>query len=410
MKKIGGEKMIYRGSYLKELLYWRDKQVIKVITGIRRCGKSTMFSLFIDELLKDGVEKEQIIRINLEDMAYEELLEYHKLYSYVKERLQSGKKTYIFLDEIQNCQEFERAVDSLFIQPDTDIYITGSNAFMLSGELATLLSGRYVTISMQPLSFAEFYSVCENMVKEQAFQEYMKYGGFPYITRLNGNEEAVRQYLEGIYNTILVKDVANREKISDLTILESIVRTLASNIGSPISTKKIADTLISNGRKISINTVDRYVRALVDSYIFYKVDRYDVKGRQYLKTFGKYYIADTGLRRLLTAESTSDMGHLLENIVYMELKRRYMRVGIGKIAEFETDFVVENADESAYYQVSASVLDEGTKERELRPLQKIKDNHPKVLLTLDVIGKNANYDGIRQYNLIDWLLEEKIEH
>lgn len=402
--------MIYRGSYLKELLYWRDKQVIKVITGIRRCGKSTMFSLFIDELLKDGVEKEQIIRINLEDMAYEELLEYHKLYSYVKARLQSGKKTYIFLDEIQNCQEFERAVDSLFIQPDTDIYITGSNAFMLSGELATLLSGRYVTISMQPLSFAEFYSVCENMVKEQAFQEYMKYGGFPYITRLNGNEEAVRQYLEGIYNTILVKDVANREKISDLTILESIVRTLASNIGSPISTKKIADTLISNGRKISINTVDRYVRALVDSYIFYKVDRYDVKGRQYLKTFGKYYIADTGLRRLLTAESTSDMGHLLENIVYMELKRRYMRVSIGKIAEFETDFVVENADESAYYQVSASVLDEGTKEHELRPLQKIKDNHPKVLLTLDVIGKNANYDGIRQYNLIDWLLEEKIKH
>ena len=318
MKKIGGEKMIYRGSYLKELLYWRDKQVIKVITGIRRCGKSTMFSLFIDELLKDGVEKEQIIRINLEDMAYEELLEYHKLYSYVKERLQSGKKTYIFLDEIQNCQEFERAVDSLFIQPDTDIYITGSNAFMLSGELATLLSGRYVTISMQPLSFAEFYSVCENMAKEQAFQEYMKNGGFPYITRLNGNEESVRQYLEGIYNTILVKDVANREKISDLTILESIVRTLASNIGSPISTKKIADTLISNGRKISVNTVDRYVRALVDSYIFYKVDRYDVKGRQYLKTFGKYYIADTGLRRLLTAESASDIGHLLENIVYLE--------------------------------------------------------------------------------------------
>ena len=402
--------MIYRGSYLKELLYWRDKQVIKVITGIRRCGKSTMFSLFIDELLKDGVEKEQIIRINLEDMAYEELLEYHKLYSYVKERLQSGKKTYIFLDEIQNCQEFERAVDSLFIQPDTDIYITGSNAFMLSGELATLLSGRYVTISMQPLSFAEFYSVCENMAKEQAFQEYMKNGGFPYITRLNGNEESVRQYLEGIYNTILVKDVANREKISDLTILESIVRTLASNIGSPISTKKIADTLISNGRKISVNTVDRYVRALVDSYIFYKVDRYDVKGRQYLKTFGKYYIADTGLRRLLTAESPSDIGHLLENIVYLELKRRYMRVSIGKIAEFETDFVAENADESAYYQVSASVLDEGTKERELRPLQKIKDNHPKVLLTLDVIGKNANYDGIRQYNLIDWLLEEKIEH
>lgn len=408
MKKIqGGEKMIYRGRYLKELLYWRDKQVIKVITGIRRCGKSTMFSLFIDELLKDGVETGQIIRINLEDMAYEELLDYHKLYSYVKERLQSGKKTYIFLDEIQNCPEFERAVDSLFIQPDTDIYITGSNAFMLSGELATLLSGRYVTISMQPLSFMEYYSVFENMAKEQAFQEYMKYGGFPYITRLSGNEESVRQYLEGIYNTILVKDVANREKISDLTILESIVRTLASSIGSPISTKKIADTLLSNGRKISVNTVDRYVRALVDSYIFYKVDRYDIKGRQFLKSFGKYYIADTGLRRLLNAESASDLGHLIENIVYLELKRRYLRVNIGKVAEYEVDFVVENVDELAYYQVSASVLDERTKERELRPLQKIRDNHPKVLLTLDVIGKNANYDGIRQYNLIDWLLEEK---
>lgn len=399
--------MIYRGRYLKELLYWRDKQVIKVITGIRRCGKSTMFSLFIDELLKDGVETGQIIRINLEDMAYEELLDYHKLYSYVKERLQSGKKTYIFLDEIQNCPEFERAVDSLFIQPDTDIYITGSNAFMLSGELATLLSGRYVTISMHPLSFMEYYSVFENMAKEQAFQEYMKYGGFPYITRLSGNEESVRQYLEGIYNTILVKDVANREKISDLTILESIVRTLASSIGSPISTKKIADTLLSNGRKISVNTVDRYVRALVDSYIFYKVDRYDIKGRQFLKSFGKYYIADTGLRRLLNAESASDLGHLIENIVYLELKRRYLRVNIGKVAEYEVDFVVENVDELAYYQVSASVLDERTKERELRPLQKIRDNHPKVLLTLDVIGKNANYDGIRQYNLIDWLLEEK---
>lgn len=400
--------MIYRGSYLKKLLNWRDKQVIKVITGIRRCGKSTMFSLFIDELLKEEVAPEQILQINLEDLAYEELLDYHKLYSYVKERLQAGKKTYIFIDEIQNCPEFERAVDSLFIQPDTDIYITGSNAFMLSGELATLLSGRYVTISMQPLSFAEYYSTCENITKEQAFQDYMRYGGFPYITRLNGNEEAIRVYLEGIYNTILVKDVASREKINDFTILESIVRTLASNIGSPISIKKISDTLISSGKKISVNTVERYVRALVDSYIFHKADRYDIKGRQYLKTLGKYYIADTGLRRLLNAESSSDLGHLLENIVYLELKRRFMRVSIGKVDEYETDFVVENVDEVAYYQVSASVLDESTKERELRSLQKIKDNHPKALLTLDVIGKNRNYDGIRQYNLIDWLLGEFI--
>lgn len=398
--------MIAREMYLQKLRNWRDKNVIKVITGIRRCGKSTMFSLFIEELLKNGIAPEQIIRINLEDMAYEELLDYHKLYTYVQERLQPGRKNYIFLDEIQNCSGFERAVDSLFIQPDTDIYLTGSNAFMLSGELATLLSGRYVTIDMQPLSFAEFYSVHKDMGKEQAFQEYLKHGAFPYITSLAQNEEAIRTYLEGIYNTILVKDVAKRENILDLTILESIVRTLVSNIGSPISMKKIADTLISSGRKISVNTVERYVRSLTDSYIFYKVDRYDVKGRQYLKTLGKYYIADTGLRSILTAESTSDLGHMLENIVYLELKRRYARVNIGKVAEYEVDFVAENAAGVVYYQVAASVLDEGTKERELRVLQKIKDNHPKILLTLDVIGANANYDGIRQYNLLDWLLGE----
>ena len=398
--------MIYREKYLNELQNWRDKQVIKVITGIRRCGKSTMFSLFIDELIKDGISPDQIVRINLEDIGNEELLDYRKLYSYVKEHFHPGRKLYVFLDEIQNCPEFERAVDSLFIQPDTDIYITGSNAFMLSGELATLLSGRYVTIDMQPLSFAEFYSTQEELDKEQAFREYIRFGSFPYITSLNHNEAAVRIYLEGIYNSILVKDVARRESITDLTVLENIVRTLASNIGSPVSTKKITDTLISSGRKISVNTVERYIRALVDSYIFYRVDRYDVKGRQYLKTLGKYYIADTGLRTILTAEKANDLGHLLENIVYLELKRRYLRVNVGKVSEYEVDFVADNGNETAYYQVSASVMDEKTKERELRALQKIKDNHPKILLTLDVIGADANYDGIRQYNLIEWLLEK----
>ena len=313
--------------------------------------------------------------------------------------------TYIFLDEIQNCLDFQRAVDSLFIQPDTDIYITGSNAFMLSGELATMLSGRYITIDMQPLSFAEYYSAKASIGKEQAFQNYMRLGAFPYVLSLGNNEAAVRTYLEGIYNTILLKDVASRENITDITILESIVRFLASNIGSPVSMKKIADTLMSSGRKLSVNTVEKYVRALTDSYIFYKVNRYDVKGRQYLKTQGKYYIADTGLRRLLTTESASDLGHLLENIVYLELKRRNMDVNIGKVSEFEVDFVTANSDEVRYYQVSASVLDETVKQRELRSLQKIKDNHPKVLLTLDIIGTNANYDGIRQYNLIDWLLD-----
>ena len=397
--------MIARETYLTKLRNWRDKQVIKVITGIRRCGKSTMFTLFINELLKEGIASDQIIQINLEDIEYEDLLDYRSLYSYVKERLVPGKMTYIFLDEIQNCLDFQRAVDSLFIQPDTDIYITGSNAFMLSGELATMLSGRYITIDMQPLSFAEYYSAKASIGKEQAFQNYMRLGAFPYVLSLGNNEAAVRTYLEGIYNTILLKDVASRENITDITILESIVRFLARNIGSPVSMKKIADTLMSSGRKLSVNTVEKYVRALTDSDIFYKVNRYDVKGRQYLKTQGKYYIADTGLRRLLTTESASDLGHLLENIVYLELKRRNMDVNIGKVSEFEVDFVTANSDEVRYYQVSASVLDETVKQRELRSLQKIKDNHPKVLLTLDIIGTNANYDGIRQYNLIDWLLD-----
>lgn len=398
--------MIYRETYIEQLKKWRDKQVIKVVTGIRRCGKSTTFDLFIEEVKQTGVQPEQIIKINLEDLRYDNLSEYHRLYAYVSEHLVPDKKMYIFLDEIQNCPQFERAVDSLFIQPNTDVYITGSNAFMLSGELATLLSGRYVTIDMQPLSFAEYYSCHKDEGKENAFQNYIKYGGFPYITYLDNDEPSIRTYLEGIYNTILLKDVASREKISDISILERIVKVLASSIGSPISIKKIADTLTSTGRKISLNTVEKYVRALTDSYIFYKADRYDVKGRQYLKTMGKYYIADTGLKQILTAESTSDLGHMLENIVYLELKRRHAKVNIGKVDEYEVDFVADTGNEITYYQVSATVLDANTKERELRVLQKIKDNHPKILLTLDVIGAGSNYDGIKQYNLIDWLLAE----
>lgn len=396
--------MIYREAYLAQLRKWRDKQVIKVVTGIRRCGKSTIFELFIEELRHSGVQPEQIIKINLEDLLYEDFAEYHRLYAYVKERLQPGRMTYIFLDEVQNCPQFERAVDSLFIQPHTDVYITGSNAFMLSGELATLLSGRYVSIDMQPLGFAEYYSCHQEEGRERAFQNYIRQGGFPYIAYLNNDEQSIRTYLEGIYNTILVKDIACREKIADMPVLERIARNMASSIGSPISIKKIADTLVSGGRKISLSTVEKYVRAMTESYIFYKVDRYDVKGRQHLKTMGKYYIADTGLRRLLTAESAMDLGHLLENIVYLELKRRRLKINIGKVDEYEVDFVAEGDKGITYYQVSASVLDENTRERELRVLQKIRDNHPKVLLTLDNIGAGANYNGIRQYNLIDWLL------
>lgn len=400
--------MIQRKEYLNQLMDNRDRQIIKVVTGVRRCGKSTLFSLYIDWLKSTGVADDQIISINLEDLDYESLHDYQALYSYIKERLCAGKMTYVFIDEVQGCKGFEKAVDSLFIRPNVDVYITGSNAYMLSGELATLLSGRYITIDMLPLSFREYCQSegASGKSKQEQFNDYLRFGSFPYVSTLPRSDQSVTPYLEGIYNTILVKDVAQREGITDVSVLESIVRTLASSMGSPISAKKIADTLCSAGRKISVNTVDRYLRALTDSYLFYTADRYDIKGRQYLKTLGKYYLVDTGLRNLLLSGSASDLGHLIENVVYLELRRRGYTVNIGKLAEKEVDFVAGSPDGIIYYQVSATVLDENTLKRELEPLQKISDNHPKVLLTLDEIGAGANYDGIRQLNLISWLLDE----
>lgn len=397
--------MIQRQEYLEKMIAYREKQFIKVITGVRRCGKSTLFLLYQDYLKQNGVKEEQIISINLEDLEYENLLNYKELYHYIKERLCSNRYTYIFIDEVQNCNKFEKAVDSLFLQENVDIYVTGSNAYMLSGELATLLSGRYVTIDMLPLSFREYCTVNSGESNRQLFQEYLKYGSFPYVAVMEKSEAVIKSYIEGIYNTILIKDVAKREEITDIALLENIVKTVASSIGSPVSIKKISDTINSSGRKISVNTVERYMRALTDSYIFYKADRYDIKGRQYLKTLSKYYIVDTGIRNLLLAESASDLGHLLENIVYLELLRRGYRVNVGKLAEKEVDFVADTHDGFIYYQVSASVLDENTLERELEPLRKIPDHYPKVLLTLDEIGAGADYEGIRQKNVLEWLKE-----
>lgn len=397
--------MIARMDYLNRLITWREKKIIKVVTGVRRCGKSTLFELFADYLKSTGVTDEQIISINLEDIAYEDLQNYKALYNHVKDRLCKDKYSYVFLDEIQNCKSFEKAVDSLFIQPNVDVYITGSNAYMLSGELATLLSGRYITIDMLPLSFKE-YCTAVGTVKapREHFNDYLRFGSFPYVSMLEHNDAIIIPYIDGIYNTILIKDVAKREGITDVSLLESIVKFVAGSIGSPISAKKISDTIRAGGRKISVNTVDSYLRALTDSYIFYKVDRYDIKGRQHLKTLGKYYLVDTGIRNLLLTSTAADLGHLIENVVYLELLRRGNKVSIGKLAEKEVDFVASNAEGIAYYQVSATVLDETTLTRELEPLQKIPDHHPKVLLTLDEIGAGTNYDGIKQMNLLDWLL------
>ena len=400
--------MIQRKQYLEELISTREKQIIKVVTGVRRCGKSTLFLLYIDYLKTTGVTDDQIVLINLEELENEALLDYRALYTHVKERLCKDKYTYVFIDEVQNCVGFEKAIDSLFVKPNVDVHITGSNAYMLSGELATLLSGRYVTIDMLPLSFSEYCEINRRNEKSalQNFNDYLHFGSFPYVAELPRNDSDVMPYIEGIYNTILVKDVAKREGITDISVLESIVKFLADNIGSIVSTKKISDTINSSGRRISANTVDRYLHALTDSYIFYKVDRYDVKGRQHLKTLSKYYMIDTGIRNMLLSGSSPDKGHLIENVVYFELLRRNGKVNIGKVAEREVDFVARDMDGITYYQVSASVMDEATLQREIDPLRKIPDNHPKVLLTLDEIGAGANHNGIRQMNLLDWLLIE----
>jgi hypothetical protein len=398
--------IVQRKEYLDTLKKWREKQIIKVVTGVRRCGKSTLFSLYINYLIDTGVSKNQIIYVNLEEIEHENLLDYKALYDYIKERLVKGKCTYIFIDEVQQCKFFEKAVDSLYIKENVDLYITGSNAVMLSGELATLLSGRYIEISMLPLSFTEYLDFSKEKDIRTAFNDYLRYGSFPYVAGLEKKDTTIRTYLEGIYNTILIKDVATREGITDISVLESIIKFLSSNIGSPVSAKKVSDTINSSGRKISVNTVDSYIRALNQSYVFYKADRYDKKGKQYLKTLGKYYIVDTGLRNMLLAGTASDLGHLLENVVYLELMRRGYKIHIGKLIDKEIDFVVSGVKGVEYYQVSASVLDKNTMTRELSPLMKISDNHPKYLLTLDDIIPNANYNGILHTNLIEWLLNK----
>lgn len=399
--------MIHRKEYIDNLVALKDKQVIKVITGVRRCGKSTLFELYTEYLKQAGVEDGQIISVNLEDLENAALLDYKSLYNYIKLKLIPNRKNYIFIDEVQKCSGFEKAVDSLFIRKNCDVYITGSNAYLLSGELATLLSGRYVEIDMLPFSFKEYYEATKSSGRSRTelFDSYLKYGSFPYVAYLENNEKIINQYIEGIYNTILIKDVATREKINDISVLENILKTVASSIGSPISIKKISDTLISSGRKISPNTVEAYLRALTDSYILYNAARYDIKGRQFLKTLGKYYFVDSGIRNHIISGSATDLGHLLENVVYLELLRRKNRVNIGKLAEKEVDFIATYMNEVEYYQVSASVLDEMTLKRELTPLREIKDNYPKTLLTLDEIGNGANYDGIKQINVIDWLLD-----
>ena len=396
------EKLIERKAYLDQLVMWREKEMIKVITGVRRCGKSTLFEQYIELLKAGGVTDEQIIFVNLDNVDFSELLDFKRLHEYMKTRALKDKWTYVFIDEVQNCNEYERAVSSLFLNKNLDIYITGSNANMLSGELATKLTARYIEIDMLPLSFAEFSEAVKTIDKRERFFQYMNMGSFPYGTRFVDNSLAHSQYLEGIFNTVLVKDVMTREGLSDIALLKSITRFLASNIGSPVSAKKIADTLTSHGRPTGSATVDTYLTALTDAYLFYKVNRYDIKGKMHLKSECKYYCCDTGLRNLIIGTTNKDIGHQIENIVYLELLRRGYTINIGKSGRgTEVDFVAVRDKETEYYQVSATVLDENTLSRELGPLNQIKDNYPKILITLDDF--NGNHNGILQINLVDWL-------
>lgn len=396
--------MINREEYLNELIRWKDKDLIKVVTGIRRCGKSTLFDLFIDYLKMSGVKSNQIIYINLEDADYD-FKDYKELYHFINEKIIFEDNFYVFLDEVQNVPGFQRAVDSLYIKKNVDVYITGSNAYLLSGELATLLSGRYIEIKMLPLSFKEYVSAFDNNNYQQLFLDYMRNGGMPgNINILKSNVNDLDKYLDGIFSTIVYKDIMARNNITDKLLLESVIKYIFDSIGSPISIKKISDTLTSKGISTSNHTVENYITALLESFLIYKAERFDVKGKNLLARDYKYYVVDSGLRSyLLGKKADSDMGHILENIVYLELLRRGYKVYVGKVDDLEVDFVAENRDGLRYYQVALTVRDEKVLERELRSLQKTGDHYPKTLLTLDM-DLETDYDGIRKVNVVDWLL------
>ena len=397
------------GYSKKQLLSWKDQNIIKVLTGIRRCGKSTILKLYQEYLSNNGIDPSQIISINFEELEYEDLQDYKKLYQYIKDRLVENKMMYIFLDEIQNVPSYEKVVDSLHVKENIDIYITGSNSYIFSGQLATYLSGRYIEIPVLPLSFKEVYNPQTN--KEEAFQKYIKTGGFPYINQIQLLNEQIDMYLEGIYNTVIVKDIEERinrknsKSVTDIALLKAISKYLSSVVGSPVSIRSITNYFKSNERTISPNTISNYVEALCESYLYYPVEVMDVSGKEVLKSNKKYYIVDPGIRNYILPKQFYDLGFTIENIVYLELLRRRYNVNIGRNGRTEIDFIAKRNDVYTYIQVTASLVDENTFNREIRPLQQIEDNYEKIILTLDryTLG---NYEGIKVINIVDWLLEE----
>lgn len=398
--------LIQREQYLEFLRRHKDQDVIKVVSGVRRCGKSTLFELFKQELLASGVKANQIISINFEDLEYEPLQEYHALHEYIVERLIPDTPMYVFLDEVQHVPQFEKVVGSLFIKPNVDIYITGSNAYFMSSDIATLLTGRYVQVEMLPLSFKEFHSVYsqQNLSDMDIYNLYIEHSSFPRLVHVE-DDESIDEYLESILNTVVLKDIVTRLKITDVPLLLDIIKYLLANIGSLINPTKIANTLTSYGRKTDNKTVEKYLQGLKDGLLIYEVDRFDVKGKALLQRNAKYYVVDSAFRKFLLSRTDSDRGHILENIVYLELVRRGYRVYVGHLQNGEIDFVAKKLHRLEYYQVSYTVMEDTTLRRELSPLEQLDDNYPKYLLTMDVLHKTDNHNGIEQKNVLDWLLE-----
>lgn len=400
--------MVIRKEFQEILLKWQGKKIIKVVTGVRRCGKSTLLLEFQKTLLSQGVSQDCIQSVNLDAIENEHLYDYHKLYKQITENLIPQKMNYIFLDEIQMVPEFEKAINSLFLKENIDLYLTGSNAYMLSGEIATLLSGRYIEIKMLPLSFPEYCELCSEISgskiepNRKSYNQFVMFGGFPYVANLLNDKEMIRDYLRGIYSTIVLKDILQRKKISDSDVLEKITKYSLSNIGNLTSSKKVSDTLTSGGRKTASATVENCYTALTESYLFYKATRYDIKGKEFLKSLEKYYAVDTGLYYFMLGSKTGNEVFILENIVYLELLRRGYEIYVGKYGDMEVDFVAIKNGLPEYYQVSLSVINEDTLNRELKPLKAIKDSHPKFLITLDECNE-ISHDGIRQVYALDWI-------
>ena len=410
MYKFKGKNcMITRNQYLDLLRRFKDKEIIKVITGVKKCGKSTLLEIYKDYLLNNGITEEQIISINLEDLKYNFINDYMSLYNYINDKLNTDKQNYIFIDEVQKIDEFQKAVDSLFIRKNVDLYITGSNAYFLSSELATLLSGRYIEIKMLPLSFKEYKEYYKDLNNEDLYQKYVSFGSLPFTTSLN-SEDDVSLYISSIYNDIIIKDVMTRKKIVDEAMLRSVANFMMDNIGNIVSTNNIANKMISDGRDINVRTVEKYLEGFTESFFLYKASRFDIKEKQYLKTGEKYYVSDLGLRYFILGRKLGDYGHVLENVVYLELLRRGYDIFIGKVDEYEVDFVAINYNGRMYVQVADTLkgIDENNNkvlDRELRVLKKINDNYEKLILTLDKIPL-VNEDGIKIRNVLDWLLDK----